>query len=89
MKQTQPPGPPSIRDEKMPPVMPIPPAPAVTTQGHGRELSNLAKMYTEESKYSREDDNFDFKLTVFTTSVAEPTFLKKQRQRLSQQCYEV
>ncbi|SLM34774.1 hypothetical protein LPUS_03717 [Lasallia pustulata] len=65
MKQTQPPGPPSIRDEKMPPVMPIPPAPAVTTQGHGRELSNLAKMYTEESKYSGENDNFDFKLTVF------------------------
>ncbi|SLM34183.1 integrase core domain protein [Lasallia pustulata] len=65
MKQNQPPGPPSIQYEKMPPVMPISPAPAITIQGHGRELSNLAKMYTEESKYSRENDNFDFKLTVF------------------------
>ena len=65
MKQNQLPGPPSIQYEKMPPVISIPLAPAVITQGHGRELSNLAKMYTEESKYSGENNNFDFKLTVF------------------------
>ena len=35
------------------------------TSGFGKELANLAKLYTEESKYSGEDDNFDFKLTIF------------------------
>jgi hypothetical protein len=33
--------------------------------GNRRELSNLAKMYTEEQKYSREQDNFDYKLVIF------------------------
>lgn len=33
--------------------------------GYGRELSNLAKMYTEESKYSGENDSFTFKLAIF------------------------
>ena len=32
---------------------------------YGREFANLAKMYTEESKYSGENNNFNFKLTVF------------------------
>jgi hypothetical protein len=35
------------------------------TSGFGKELANLAKLYTEESKYSGEDDNFDYKLTIF------------------------
>ena len=35
------------------------------TTGHGRELSNLAKMYTDETKYSGENDSFAFKLTIF------------------------
>jgi len=26
---------------------------------------NLIKMYTEDNKYSGEDDNFNFKLTIF------------------------
>jgi hypothetical protein len=26
----------------------------------------LAKLYTDESKYSSENNNFDFKLTIFT-----------------------
>src|SRR6266568_8013257 len=34
-------------------------------QGFGKELTNLAKIYTEDNKYSGEDDNFDFKLTIF------------------------
>jgi hypothetical protein len=34
-------------------------------QGFGKELTNLAKMYTEDNKYSGEDDNFDFKFTIF------------------------
>src|SRR6202041_2790839 len=33
---------------------------------YGKELANLAKLYTDESKYSGENDNFDFKLTIFT-----------------------
>src|SRR6266516_285391 len=35
------------------------------TQGFGKELTNLAKMYREDNKYSGEDDNFDFKLVIF------------------------
>ena len=35
------------------------------TQGFGKELANLAKMYTEDNKYSGENDNFDFKLVIF------------------------
>ena len=40
----------------------------ISTQGtrdSGKELANLAKMYTEDSKYSGENDNFDFKLIIF------------------------
>ena len=32
---------------------------------YSKELANLAKLYTNESKYSGENDNFDFKLTIF------------------------
>lgn len=45
--------------------------PAVVTMtpphvsGYGRELSNLAKIYTDKAKYSSEDDSFDYKLTIF------------------------
>ena len=34
-------------------------------QGHGKELANLARLYTDDMKYSGENDNFDFKLTIF------------------------
>src|SRR6266498_2875753 len=30
-----------------------------------RELTNLVKIYTDKNKYSRQDDNFDFKLIIF------------------------
>ena len=43
------------------PSQPLP----VNITGYGRELSNLAKLYTDEAKYSGENDSFDFKLTVF------------------------
>jgi hypothetical protein len=33
---------------------------------YGKELANLAKLYTDKSKYSNENNNFDFKLTIFT-----------------------
>ena len=32
---------------------------------YGKELANLAKLYTNKSKYSGKNDNFDFKLTIF------------------------
>ena len=35
------------------------------SQGLGKELANLAKMYMEDNKYSGENDNFDFKLIIF------------------------
>ena len=38
---------------------------ATAAVNYGRDLATLAKMYTEESKYSGEDDNFDRKLTIF------------------------
>ncbi len=32
---------------------------------HEKELVNLAKLYTNEAKYSDENDSFSFKLTIF------------------------
>jgi hypothetical protein len=37
----------------------------LATLGFSKELANLAKLYTEKSKYSGEDSNFDYKLTIF------------------------
>src|SRR5882757_6606125 len=42
-----------------------PPIKVIAAVNYGRDLVTLAKIYTEESKYSREDDNFDRKLTIF------------------------
>lgn len=36
-----------------------------TSIGHGRELSNLVKIYTNDRKYSGCNDNFIFKLAIF------------------------
>jgi len=36
------------------------------TKTYGKELVNLTKLYTDEFKYSSENDNFDFKLIIFT-----------------------
>jgi hypothetical protein len=33
---------------------------------YSKELANLAKLYTDEAKYSGENNNFNFKLTIFT-----------------------
>ena len=32
---------------------------------YGKKLANLAKLYTDKSKYSSKNDNFDFKSTIF------------------------
>ena len=39
--------------------------PSETNTGHGRQLSNLAKMYTKEAKYSSCNKSFTFKLAIF------------------------
>ncbi len=36
-----------------------------TSIGHSRELSNLAKIYTDEAKYSGRNNSFTFKLAIF------------------------
>ncbi len=36
-----------------------------TESEHEKELANLAKLYTNEAKYSDENDSFSFKLTIF------------------------
>ncbi|MCJ1422270.1 hypothetical protein MMC29_000150 [Sticta canariensis] len=38
---------------------------ASVSLGSGRKTSNLVKMYTDEAKYSGEDDSFTFKLSIF------------------------
>ena len=42
-----------------------PPTKATAAVNYGRDLATLVKIYIEESKYSREDNNFDCKLTIF------------------------
>src|SRR6266705_2071554 len=39
--------------------------PTLSSQGFGKELTNLIKMYIKDNKYNGEDDNFNFKLTIF------------------------
>jgi hypothetical protein len=36
-----------------------------TVKTYSKELANLAKLYTDEFKYSGKNDNFNFKLTIF------------------------
>jgi len=45
---------------------------------YGKELANLAKLYTDESKYNGENDNFDFKLTIFTDLYQKADILKQE-----------
>ena len=53
-------------DVTAPPInVTAPPMNVTATVNYGRDLATLAKMYTEESKYSKEDDNFNRKLTIF------------------------
>jgi len=49
-----------------PPINTIVPSTKTTAVvNYGRDLATLTKMYTKESKYSREDDNFNRKLMIF------------------------
>jgi hypothetical protein len=66
---TKPPSPTNIIAPSInvtaPPINVIAPTKVTTAVNYGRDLVTLAKMYTEESKYSGEDDNFDRKLIIF------------------------
>jgi hypothetical protein len=33
---------------------------------YSKELANLAKLYIDKSKYNSKNNNFDFKLIIFT-----------------------
>ena len=37
-------------------------------KGYKQELSIIIKIYIEESKYERDRDSFNFKLTIFYTT---------------------
>ena len=45
---------------------------------YGKELANLAKLYINKSKYSGENDNFDFKLTIFIDLYYKANILKQE-----------
>ena len=49
----------------LPPPQHAPVPQPARAQGYGKELANMAKMYTEEAKYSSDSDSFDFKLMIF------------------------
>jgi hypothetical protein len=49
----------------------------VTTINYGRDLATLAKIYTEESKYSKEDNNFNHKLIIFNNLYNRVNILQK------------
>ena len=38
------------------------------TPGFSQKVVNLTKLYTEEQKYSGEDDNFEYKLNIFNNA---------------------
>jgi hypothetical protein len=38
---------------------------SIKSSEYDRELVNLAKLYSDEAKYNKENDNFSFKLIMF------------------------
>ena len=52
---------------------------AEATANYGRDLATLVKMYMEESKYSREDNNFNCKLTIFNNFCNRVNILQKAK----------
>ena len=66
---TKPPSPINITAPSInitaPPINIIAPIKVIAAINYSRDLATLVKIYTEESKYSGEDNNFDRKLTIF------------------------
>jgi hypothetical protein len=61
-----------------PPVTQVTDPQTTRAKTYGKELANLAKLYTDEAKYSGENDNFDFKLTIFTDFCQKADILKQE-----------
>ena len=40
-------------------------APTDTIQGYGKEITNMAKIYTEEQKYNGTNKSLNYKLIIF------------------------
>jgi hypothetical protein len=45
---------------------------------YSKELANLAKLYTNKAKYNSENNNFDFKLTIFIDLCQKANILKQE-----------
>jgi hypothetical protein len=43
---------------------------------YSKELANLAKLYIDKAKYNGENNNFDFKLTIFIDLCQKANILK-------------
>lgn len=50
-----------------------------TGTNHSRDLSNLAKIYTDDVKYSGRNDNFTFKLSIFHDIQSKSDILSKTK----------
>jgi hypothetical protein len=51
--------------DRNPPAIKVINAQTILAKTYGKELANLAKLYTNKYKYSGKNDNFDFKLIIF------------------------
>lgn len=63
--------------------LPYPPlnSNTLSSQGHGRELANLAKIYIDKAKYNSKNNSFSFKFVIFynicaKTDVSQEILLK-------------
>ena len=45
---------------------------------YNKELANLAKLYIDKFKYSDKNNNFDFKLIIFTDLYQKTNILKQE-----------
>lgn len=55
--------------------------PLVTNIGYSRELTNLAKIYTENIKYSDHNNSFTFKLGIFDDIYSKADILFKAKMK--------
>ena len=52
---------------------------AKATTNYSKDLTTLAKIYTEESKYSKKDNNFNYKLIIFNNLYNKVNILQKAK----------
>jgi len=51
----------------------------LSLSGLGQRVANLAKLYTEEQKYSSENDNFEYKLNIFNNTCKQADLSVKDK----------